>query len=204
MAIVIPSNKYFPSPALFANGTLAAPSIAFSSEPSTGFYWPEATVIATVISGTAQTWTVSGGVRYGTNIISFGTGVNATDCRLQRDGVAGIFAFHNNTANAGAIRVFNTRTDVNNKEYVGFEWSGNVASLLTAKAGTGTLRGLNIQASGANLGFFGVTPVARAAAYTPTNVTTDRSYDANSTTTDELADVLGTLIADLQAYGLLQ
>ena len=39
--------------------------------------------------------------------------------------------------------------------------------------------------------------------YTPTNVTTDRSYDANLTTVDELADVLGTLIADLQATGII-
>lgn len=36
------------------------------------------------------------------------------------------------------------------------------------------------------------------------NVTTDRTYDANSTTTDELADVLGTLIADLIDKGVLQ
>lgn len=40
-------------------------------------------------------------------------------------------------------------------------------------------------------------------AYTLTNVFTDRSYDANSTTIDELADVLGTLIADLQTRNLL-
>jgi hypothetical protein len=40
--------------------------------------------------------------------------------------------------------------------------------------------------------------------YTPTNVSTDRSYDADSTSTAELADVLGTLIADLQTMGLLQ
>jgi len=39
--------------------------------------------------------------------------------------------------------------------------------------------------------------------YTPTNVTVDRSYDANSTSIDELADVLGTLIADLQLTGLI-
>ena len=38
-----------------------------------------------------------------------------------------------------------------------------------------------------------------SSAYTPTNVTTDRSYDANATTIDELADIVGTLIADLQA-----
>ena len=40
-------------------------------------------------------------------------------------------------------------------------------------------------------------------AYTPTNVTTDRAYDANATSIDELADVLGTLIADLQTAGVI-
>jgi hypothetical protein len=39
--------------------------------------------------------------------------------------------------------------------------------------------------------------------YTESNVTTDRTYDANSTTIDELADVLGSLIADLRAKGLV-
>jgi len=62
----------------------------------------------------------------------------------------------------------------------------------------------NLNHDGSNIGFFGIAPAARAAAYTPTNVTTDRAYDANATTVDELADVLGTLIADLQTYGLLQ
>ena len=42
-----------------------------------------------------------------------------------------------------------------------------------------------------------------AAVYTPSNVTTDRSYDANLTTLNELADVLGSLIADLQAAGII-
>jgi hypothetical protein len=40
--------------------------------------------------------------------------------------------------------------------------------------------------------------------YAPTNVSTDRAYDANATTLDELADVLGTLIADLQAIDVIQ
>ena len=39
--------------------------------------------------------------------------------------------------------------------------------------------------------------------YTVTNVTTDRAYNADSTGTNELADVLGTLIADLRAIGLV-
>jgi len=55
-----------------------------------------------------------------------------------------------------------------------------------------------------NLGFFGATPVAQVPAYTPTNVTTDRSYNADITTVNQLADILGTLITDLQTYGLLQ
>jgi hypothetical protein len=56
---------------------------------------------------------------------------------------------------------------------------------------------------GTNVGFYGTTPVAQSTAYSPTNVTTDRTYDANSTSLDEVADVLGTLIADLQATGLI-
>ena len=39
--------------------------------------------------------------------------------------------------------------------------------------------------------------------YTATNVSTDRAYDANATTTAELADVLGTLIADLRLQGIV-
>ena len=57
---------------------------------------------------------------------------------------------------------------------------------------------------GSTVGFFGTTPASQVAAYTPSNVSADRAFDANATTIDELADVLGTLIADLQTYGLLQ
>jgi parallel beta-helix repeat protein len=39
--------------------------------------------------------------------------------------------------------------------------------------------------------------------YTPTNVTTDRSYDANTVVVAELADVVGTLIKDLQEKGII-
>lgn len=70
----------------------------------------------------------------------------------------------------------------------------------------GTKR-LDVTSSGVqltgSLGFFGTTPAAQPSAYTPSNVTTDRSYNANSTTLDEVADVLGTLIADLQSVGLI-
>jgi hypothetical protein len=73
-------------------------------------------------------------------------------------------------------------------------------------------RSLDIDGSGsihlgngsATIGFFGTTPAAQPPAYTPTNVTTDRSYDANSTTINELSDVVGTMIADLQSLGIFQ
>lgn len=41
------------------------------------------------------------------------------------------------------------------------------------------------------------------ATYSASNVTTDRTYDADATTTAELADVLGTLIADLRSAGII-
>jgi hypothetical protein len=56
---------------------------------------------------------------------------------------------------------------------------------------------------GSTVGFFGVTPATRPTTYSVTNLVTDRSYDANATTTAELADVLGTLIADLRTMGLV-
>ena len=56
---------------------------------------------------------------------------------------------------------------------------------------------------GTNVGFHGVAPAPLSAAYTPTNVTPDRAYDANATSINEIADVLGTLIADMQLKGLI-
>lgn len=82
---------------------------------------------------------------------------------------------------------------------------GNIYLAPAAGAGGGTRGGVQIGGNTADLiGFYGHTPAARPSAYTPTNVTTDRSYDADATTLAEVADVLGTLIADLQGLGLLQ
>jgi hypothetical protein len=44
---------------------------------------------------------------------------------------------------------------------------------------------------------------ASSARYTVTNVTKDRVLDADSTSTAELADVLGTLISDLRERGVI-
>ena len=43
-----------------------------------------------------------------------------------------------------------------------------------------------------------------ASTYTASNVTPDRTFDANATSLDELADVLGTLISDLRTTGQIE
>jgi hypothetical protein len=76
-------------------------------------------------------------------------------------------------------------------------------NLLDSQASNGVITA-DLAHSGAHAGFFGTTPIVQPDAYTPSNVTPDRSFDANATSIDEIADVLGTLIADLKAYGLLK
>lgn len=61
-----------------------------------------------------------------------------------------------------------------------------------------------VKFSTSKMGFYDHAVADRPAAYTPTNVTPDRSFDADTALIAEVADVLGTLIADLQSIGLLQ
>lgn len=65
------------------------------------------------------------------------------------------------------------------------------------------LRGRAIGGAAA-IGFSGATPIVRPAAYTLVNRVDDRVIDCDATTLAEVADVLATVIWDLQEYGLLQ
>ena len=56
---------------------------------------------------------------------------------------------------------------------------------------------------GTNIGFYNTTGTPQSSAYTVTNESADRSYDANATSLDEIADVLGTLIEDLKLTGII-
>lgn len=93
---------------------------------------------------------------------------------------------------AGHLQVFWTSVAAANAE-AGFRLQlkqGGVAPTTMLEFGTATL------------GFFGVAPAPRQT-YAVTNVVTDRAYDAAATSVAELANVLGTLIADLRSYGLV-
>ena len=56
---------------------------------------------------------------------------------------------------------------------------------------------------GTTVGFYSTTPTAQSAAYSILNVSTDRAYNAGSVAINELANVVGTLIADLQLTGII-
>jgi hypothetical protein len=81
--------------------------------------------------------------------------------------------------------------------------AGTETDLFDAEASNGVITG-DLAHSGPKAGFFSTPAVVQPDAYTPSNVTPDRSFNADSTSVDEVADVLGTLIADLKAYGLLK
>lgn len=76
----------------------------------------------------------------------------------------------------------------------------SASNTLTVDDGSGGAAKLAVTG---NVGFNGASPAA-APDYTVTNGTTDRSYNANSTTLDELADVVSTVISDLISVGLFQ
>jgi len=56
---------------------------------------------------------------------------------------------------------------------------------------------------GTTVGFYGTAPATQSTGWSATNVTTDKTFDANATTIDELADVVGTLIDTLKTMGVI-
>ncbi len=76
---------------------------------------------------------------------------------------------------------------------------GNGANLELLRD-TGNTFGMRMNATG--IGFLDKVPMAKPGTYNVVNESTDRSYDVNSTSVAELARVLGTLLRDLDDYGL--
>lgn len=69
---------------------------------------------------------------------------------------------------------------------------------------TDTTTGMKIGTSTTQkLGFWNASPVVQSTGWIISNKTADKVLNCDSTSLDELADVLGTLIDDLKSYGLL-
>jgi hypothetical protein len=82
-------------------------------------------------------------------------------------------------------------------------WKGR--GLLKAVDSAGTREAMRWEADGAavRIGVYGHAAVVRPAAYTVTNPTSNRSFDETAVTLTQIAQVLGTVIADLQSIGWL-
>lgn len=93
----------------------------------------------------------------------------------------------NNSGDSAAINDFTVKTDNYNAIHV--DASNDDITLMNNTSG--------------KLAFFAATPSVQNTGWSVTNVTTDKVYDADATTTNELADVLGTLIDELKSKGFL-
>lgn len=95
---------------------------------------------------------------------------------------------------------------VSTREWVIWNATTGGSFTVTAKtaAGAGIVvpRGYRSRVMGDGTDILSALPVL-ANAYTVTNGTTDRTFDADSTTLGEVADVLATLLADMKAAGYL-
>lgn len=140
----------------------------------------------------------------GNDGIRIGSSVNGT----QTD----VLIAHNVLINNGAygIRVRATATDT---VLVGNIPVGNTSGKIFDDSSTGIriitemdidtlyryyIKELQVQG---NVGFHGTIPVAQSTGWAESNVTTDKTFDANSITLHELADVVGTLVAFMKTRG---
>lgn len=110
------------------------------------------------------------------------------------------------------LRNSNTTVAIYEGIHVGERW-WMVESAAPAVGGTAWLAGDRVFPSATNTHSVitysgsawvnGIKTGALSSAYTTSNVTTVRTYDANATSLDELADIVGTLIADLKTANVI-
>jgi hypothetical protein len=145
------------------DGTAAAPSIAFTTVPTTGFIKPtgsfSAAAIDVVGSGsiisrlsdgggivtTGITFSASQPLAWNSTTLAQGTN-SSPDLYLFRD-AADVLAQRRGT-NAQAFRLYKTYTDSSNNEYLHTFADSNGFHIRTIKAGTGTQRNLYFGGSG--------------------------------------------------------
>ena len=213
---------------LHAAGSVSAPSIAFAGTSSnSGIYLKGADSLGFVSDGAEIGNFASGGAWALGPLLDFTIATRTATITNVTSGNVSTFRIDNTSNDAGSdslghLRVAGTSAGDAYHRYtitsgidisVGVDNSDSDAWKVCENTTLDTTNDhirlatgghLRLAKSTGRLGFFGATPVVRVSAYTPSNVTTDRSYDADTVVVAELADVVGTLIADLQSYGLLQ
>lgn len=115
------------------------------------------------------------------------TGSISTSTNTTGQSTLGTGLVVNNTAGSSTINDFQVKSQLYNAIYV----SSSADSI-----------GLMSNASG-KLGFFGATPTTQSAGWSVANYLVSKSFDANTVTLEQLADVVGTILTELKNKGLL-
>ncbi len=163
-----------------ADGAVGTPSLSFANDTDTGFYTSAANRVNLAIAGADS-------VRWAADEMNCYTASSTSAYLFYRSVNTGSIQFLGGTGSGSAgLQIF-------------------AASHASSPARGNLTSNGNIKFSWNDTGisFFAATPVARPSAYTITNASTDRGLNVSGDTTAQVAAVLGTLIADLQAYGIL-
>jgi hypothetical protein len=115
------------------------------------------------------------------------TGSISTSTNTTGQSTLGTGLVVNNTAGSSSINDFQVKTQLYNAIYV------------TSSADSMTL----MSSPNGKLGFFGATPTTQSAGWSVANYLVSKSFDANTVTLEQLADVVGTILTELKNKGLL-
>ena len=147
-------------------------------------------------------WHNTGLTVVSTGQLTFGSGGSSL---TRSSGIAqkasGILRTTNGTTGAGKLLVAPNATTSGAMLHVEGEGTTTALGLLVTNSG-GTAR-FTIRDDGAYAFAGGTVGVAATGYTTFANLATDRTLDANNTTVEEIADVLGTLIEDLKTKGII-
>jgi hypothetical protein len=145
------ANGIFTGQSKFADGSAAAPSISFTSDPDTGLYRVNSNYLGMTLGGVVQTAYQAGYTTF-KSTMQFGWSsgdptADGMDLILTRD-AANTLAQRNGTS-AQAFNIYNTFTSATSYERAELLWSSNTFYIATRKgAGGGVARALGFGTDG--------------------------------------------------------
>ena len=125
-------------PAVWPDGSLAAPGAAFAAEPGTGFFRAGAGQLGYAVGGTYRMNLAANAlIMRPSHQLAWASGdPTSADLALARDAANALA--QRNGVNAQAFRLYNTFTDASNYERTSLGWAGNIFSIAMEGAGTGS------------------------------------------------------------------
>ena len=139
-----------------SDGSLAAPSFSFASDPDTGFFRVASNNIGAVVGGSEFFRFSSSGHFNAAGGIFLGGSTATPHCRLETEG-ANLLALRGQTqTNPQSFAIYNTYTDASNYERLRtYGTAANAFTIASEAAGTGTARGIQFIAGPDGIYHFG-------------------------------------------------